>query len=151
MTFQEAADLAGEVGTVLVIPGHFDMFAHNGEDPAKEETAEDGHQPVKEGINDQSGSYHFRGHGAFHHRSVVGGVEGGGKKQKAGDKDPAELPVGKNKSNGMKYTGRQLEGSASFRNIREKTPISCFCSFSCIVMWFFLPFRLKPVSFYCIN
>ena len=35
MTFQEAADLAGEVGTVLVIPGHFDMFAHNGEDPAK--------------------------------------------------------------------------------------------------------------------
>jgi len=34
MTYQEAADLAGSVGPRLVVPGHFDMFAHNGEDPA---------------------------------------------------------------------------------------------------------------------
>jgi L-ascorbate metabolism protein UlaG (beta-lactamase superfamily) len=33
MTYQEAADLAGEVGPGLVIPGHFDMFADNSEDP----------------------------------------------------------------------------------------------------------------------
>ncbi len=33
MTYQEAADLAGETGTRLVIPGHWDMFANNGEDP----------------------------------------------------------------------------------------------------------------------
>jgi L-ascorbate metabolism protein UlaG (beta-lactamase superfamily) len=33
MTYQEAADLAGEVGPALVIPGHFDMFADNSEDP----------------------------------------------------------------------------------------------------------------------
>ncbi len=33
MTYQEAADLAGELGTRIVIPGHFDMFAHNSEDP----------------------------------------------------------------------------------------------------------------------
>jgi len=33
MTYQEAADFAGEVGTKLVIPGHWDMFAHNSEDP----------------------------------------------------------------------------------------------------------------------
>ena len=33
MTYQEAADLAGELGTCMVIPGHFDMFAHNSEDP----------------------------------------------------------------------------------------------------------------------
>ena len=35
MTYQEAADLAGEIGTKLVIPWHFDMFADNSEDPAK--------------------------------------------------------------------------------------------------------------------
>ncbi|WP_026653884.1 MBL fold metallo-hydrolase [Butyrivibrio proteoclasticus] len=35
MTYQEAADFAAEVGTRLVIPGHFDMFAHNGEDPKR--------------------------------------------------------------------------------------------------------------------
>lgn len=34
MTYQEAADLAGSVAPRLVIPGHFEMFAHNGEDPA---------------------------------------------------------------------------------------------------------------------
>ena len=33
MTYQEAADLAGECGTDLVIPGHWDMFADNSEDP----------------------------------------------------------------------------------------------------------------------
>ncbi|MBR3307118.1 MAG: MBL fold metallo-hydrolase [Lachnospiraceae bacterium] len=33
MTFQEAADLAGEVGPDLVIPGHWDMFAENSADP----------------------------------------------------------------------------------------------------------------------
>ncbi len=33
MTYQEAADLAGEVGTRLVIPGHWDMFADNSADP----------------------------------------------------------------------------------------------------------------------
>ena len=33
MTYQEAADLAGELGTRIVIPGHFDMFAHNSADP----------------------------------------------------------------------------------------------------------------------
>ena len=35
MTFQEAADLAGEVKPGLVIPGHFDMFSDNSEDPSK--------------------------------------------------------------------------------------------------------------------
>ena len=35
MTFQEAADLAGELGPGLVIPGHFDMFAGNSEDPER--------------------------------------------------------------------------------------------------------------------
>lgn len=34
MTYQEAADLAGEVVPKLVIPGHWDMFKINGEDPA---------------------------------------------------------------------------------------------------------------------
>ena len=33
MTYQEAADLAGEVRASLVIPGHWDMFEMNGEDP----------------------------------------------------------------------------------------------------------------------
>ncbi|MCR4866866.1 MAG: MBL fold metallo-hydrolase [Lachnospiraceae bacterium] len=33
MTYQEAADLAGDAGTKLVIPGHWDMFEFNGEDP----------------------------------------------------------------------------------------------------------------------
>ena len=33
MTFQEAADLAGEMGTGTVIPGHWDMFADNPGDP----------------------------------------------------------------------------------------------------------------------
>ena len=34
MTFQEAADLAGELGIRNVIPGHWDMFADNPGDPA---------------------------------------------------------------------------------------------------------------------
>lgn len=33
MTFQEAADLAGELKTGLAIPGHWDMFADNPGDP----------------------------------------------------------------------------------------------------------------------
>ncbi len=33
MTFQEAADLAGDVEPQLVIPGHWDMFADNSGDP----------------------------------------------------------------------------------------------------------------------
>ena len=33
MTYQEAADLAGELGSSLVIPGHWDMFADNSADP----------------------------------------------------------------------------------------------------------------------
>ena len=33
MTFQEAADLAGETEPRMVIPGHWDMFADNGADP----------------------------------------------------------------------------------------------------------------------
>ncbi len=33
MTYQEAVDLAGVLRPRLVIPGHWDMFAHNGEDP----------------------------------------------------------------------------------------------------------------------
>jgi L-ascorbate metabolism protein UlaG (beta-lactamase superfamily) len=33
MTYQEAADLAGEAGPAMVIPGHWDMFADNGADP----------------------------------------------------------------------------------------------------------------------
>ncbi len=33
MTFQEAADLAGELKPALVLPGHWDMFADNPGDP----------------------------------------------------------------------------------------------------------------------
>lgn len=33
MTYQEAADLAGALGPGLTIPMHYDMFAHNSEDP----------------------------------------------------------------------------------------------------------------------
>ncbi|MBP5152623.1 MAG: MBL fold metallo-hydrolase [Lachnospiraceae bacterium] len=33
MTYQEAADLAGDVGTHIVIPGHWDMFPGNTADP----------------------------------------------------------------------------------------------------------------------
>ena len=33
MTFQEAADLAGELRPRLVIPGHWDLFADNPGDP----------------------------------------------------------------------------------------------------------------------
>lgn len=33
MVYQEAADFAGDVGTKIVIPGHWDMFAVNGENP----------------------------------------------------------------------------------------------------------------------
>ena len=34
MTYQEAVDLAGELRPGLVLPGHWDMFANNSEDPA---------------------------------------------------------------------------------------------------------------------
>jgi len=34
MTYQEAADLAGGVRPRLTVPGHYDMFARNGENPA---------------------------------------------------------------------------------------------------------------------
>jgi len=33
MTYQETVDLAGAVRPGFTIPGHWDMFAHNGEDP----------------------------------------------------------------------------------------------------------------------
>jgi L-ascorbate metabolism protein UlaG (beta-lactamase superfamily) len=33
MTYQEAADFAGEIGPGIVIPGHWDMFADNSGDP----------------------------------------------------------------------------------------------------------------------
>ena len=33
MTYQEAADLAGDTGSSMVIPGHWDMFAINSSDP----------------------------------------------------------------------------------------------------------------------
>ena len=33
MTYQEAADLAGEINPGMVIPGHWDMFADNNGDP----------------------------------------------------------------------------------------------------------------------
>lgn len=33
MTYQEAADLAGSLNPRLVIPAHYDLFAHNGGDP----------------------------------------------------------------------------------------------------------------------
>ena len=35
MTFQEAADLAGETGPGLAVPAHFEMFAHNLGDPVR--------------------------------------------------------------------------------------------------------------------
>lgn len=35
MTYQEAVDLAGAIDAALAVPGHFEMFAHNSEDPAK--------------------------------------------------------------------------------------------------------------------
>jgi L-ascorbate 6-phosphate lactonase len=35
MTFQEAAELAGELGTGLAVPAHYDMFIGNQEDPQK--------------------------------------------------------------------------------------------------------------------
>lgn len=35
MTFQEAVDLAGELGVRLAVPTHWDMFASNSEDPAR--------------------------------------------------------------------------------------------------------------------
>jgi len=33
LTYQEAADFAGYVQPRITIPGHFEMFAHNSEDP----------------------------------------------------------------------------------------------------------------------
>ncbi len=33
MTFQEAADTAGILRPILAVPGHYDMFAHNSENP----------------------------------------------------------------------------------------------------------------------
>jgi L-ascorbate metabolism protein UlaG (beta-lactamase superfamily) len=33
MTFQEAADLAGDIRPGLTVPAHFDMFAMNSVDP----------------------------------------------------------------------------------------------------------------------
>ncbi len=35
MTYQEAADLVGTIKPALGVPGHYDMFAHNGADPAE--------------------------------------------------------------------------------------------------------------------
>ncbi len=35
LTYQEAVDLAGDIRPRLTIPGHYDMFAHNGEDPQR--------------------------------------------------------------------------------------------------------------------
>lgn len=35
MTFQEAVDLAGDLQPGLTVPGHYDMFANNSEDPTK--------------------------------------------------------------------------------------------------------------------
>ena len=35
MTYQEAVDLAGDLQPQLTIPGHYDMFADNSEDPVK--------------------------------------------------------------------------------------------------------------------
>ena len=34
MTYQEAVDLAGELSPRLTVPGHYDMFANNSQDPA---------------------------------------------------------------------------------------------------------------------
>ena len=33
MTYQEAADLAGDTGSSMAIPGHWDMFEINSSDP----------------------------------------------------------------------------------------------------------------------
>lgn len=35
MTYQEAVDLAGDLQPRLTVPGHYDMFANNSEDPEK--------------------------------------------------------------------------------------------------------------------
>jgi L-ascorbate metabolism protein UlaG (beta-lactamase superfamily) len=35
MTYQEAVDLAGDIQPRLTVPGHYDMFKHNAEDPKK--------------------------------------------------------------------------------------------------------------------
>ena len=35
MTYQEAVDLVGELAPRLAVPMHYDMFAHNSEDPKK--------------------------------------------------------------------------------------------------------------------
>ena len=35
MTYQEAADIAGELAPGIVAPMHYEMFAHNSEDPGK--------------------------------------------------------------------------------------------------------------------
>lgn len=35
MTYQEAVDLAGDLRPRLTVPGHYDMFKHNAEDPKK--------------------------------------------------------------------------------------------------------------------
>ncbi|MCR4754887.1 MAG: MBL fold metallo-hydrolase [Lachnospiraceae bacterium] len=35
MTYQEAADVTGVINPMLAVPGHYDMFAFNGEDPQK--------------------------------------------------------------------------------------------------------------------
>jgi L-ascorbate metabolism protein UlaG (beta-lactamase superfamily) len=35
MTYQEAVDLAGDLSPRLTVPGHYEMFAHNAEDPRK--------------------------------------------------------------------------------------------------------------------
>ena len=35
MTYQEAVDLAGDLQPGLTVPGHYDMFANNSEDPQK--------------------------------------------------------------------------------------------------------------------
>lgn len=35
MTYQEAVDLAGDIRPRLTVPGHYDMFADNSEDPSK--------------------------------------------------------------------------------------------------------------------
>ena len=35
MTYQEAVDLAGSLHPGMVVPGHYDLFASNAEDPQK--------------------------------------------------------------------------------------------------------------------
>jgi L-ascorbate metabolism protein UlaG (beta-lactamase superfamily) len=34
MTYQEAVDLAGNLRPKLVVPGHYEMFSSNSQDPA---------------------------------------------------------------------------------------------------------------------